>query len=240
MDLSKAFDSVSHDILLRKCNQIGIDKFWFEDYLKGRVQSVRIGSVVSSPRPIKFGVPQGSILGPILLLIYINDMSNVLCKYFLVQYADDTQLILSGAISKLGSLIQEGEEALKEAKEYFRRNGLAVNEKKTQCIIIGSRQMISLIHDNVKINFGESTITPALSVKNLGVYMDRYILYDIHITNICRKANGILLYLNRIQDHLDRDTRTVIVQSLALRMINYCSRVWGMPTNEQLDCVQKC
>ena len=96
LDLSKAFDSVSHKILLEKCCQLKIDKKWFENYLSNRVQSVMLGSSVSSPRTVSHGVPQGSILGPILFLIYINDIHEILKNYFLVQYVDDSQIIISG------------------------------------------------------------------------------------------------------------------------------------------------
>ena len=222
LDLSKAFDSVSHDILLKKCNQLGTDEFWFKDYLSDRAQSVRLESVISSPPEITYGVPQGSISGPILFLIYINDMSEALKKYFLIQFADDSQLVLSGSVDELEVLLQQGELALKEAKEYFQKNGLNVNEQKTQCMFIGSRQLISRIPDNIKIYFGETEITPSRSVKNLGLYMDQFLLFDIHVSHICKKVNGTLMILNRLKDTLDRTTRLIIVHSLALSVINYC------------------
>ena len=211
LDLSKAFDSVSHDILLTKCDNLNIDRFWFNDYLCDRTQSVRIDSVISSPKRISFGVPQGSILGPLLFLIYINDMSDILSKYFLIQYADDSQIILSNKISNIEALKSEGEVALSDAKRYFQANGLNVNEAKTQCIFIGSRQFISLIPQDLTINFGNTAITPLKSVKNLGVYMDQYLLYDIHVNHISRKVNGILMFLNRIKDNFEQSARILVV-----------------------------
>ena len=239
LDLSKAFDSVCHETLLLKCNHLNVDEFWFKDYLSDRIQSVKIGSIISSPRNVKFGVPQGSILGPILFLIYINDMSDVLKEYFLVQYADDTQIIISGHIRELDDLINRAEIALRSAKKYFQLNGLNVNENKTQAMFIGSRQYISRIPPDVRIFFGETPIIPSHSIKNLGIYMDRFMLYDHHINVITKKANGVLLFLHRIQDNFDKTTRIIIVQSLALSIINYCSKIWGMTTREQLDRVQK-
>ena len=239
LDLSKAFDSVSHDILLRKCSNLQIDHFWFKDYLSQRVQSVKVNSVISPPIKINYGVPQGSILGPLLFLIYINDMAEVLRNYFLIQYADDTQFILTGEPSDLNSLISEGENALIEAKQYFQLNGLNVNELKTQCIFIGSRQYISLIPPDLTIQFGNTAIIPSKSVKNLGVYMDQYLLYDVHIDHISRKINGILMFLNRIKDRFDKAGRIIVIQSLVLSIITYCSKVWGNTTSEQLERVQK-
>ena len=106
LDLSKAFDSVCHDFLLRKCEEMKIYQFWFADYLCDRVRSVKIGDCISTPRKISFCVPLGSILGPILFRIYINDMSEVLRKYFLIQYADDLQIILSGKVNEVNDLVQ--------------------------------------------------------------------------------------------------------------------------------------
>lgn len=239
LDLSKAFDSVSHEILINKCNQLNVDGFWFEDYLRGRMQSVRIDSFVSSSRPINYGVPQGSILGPILFSIHINDMQKALKKYFLVQYADDAQIVISDTIENIGDLIKRAEAAFKDAKKYFQKNGLNVNEGKTQCVFIGSRQLISRIPPDIILHFGNASIIPLQSVKNLGVYMDPYMLFDVHVSHICRKVNGLLIYLNRVKESLDLTSRIIVVQSLVLSIINYCSKVWGMTTGEQLERVQK-
>ncbi len=88
-DLSKASDSVSHDILLKKCTKIGIDNFWFKNYLCNRTQSMRNGSDMSSALPVHYGGPQGSVLGQILLNMNVNDFSEEIKDCFLIQYADE-------------------------------------------------------------------------------------------------------------------------------------------------------
>ena len=131
LDLSKAFDNVCHKILLSKFKQMHTDEFWFKDYLSDRIQSVKINSVLSSSKSIRYGVLQASVLGPILFSIYISDMSTILRKHFLMQYADDTQIILSGNVNEINDLINRAQIALNDAKNYFKLNGLSVNEKKT-------------------------------------------------------------------------------------------------------------
>ena len=239
LDLSKAFDSVNHTILLEKCKNMNIDKSWFESYLKNRFQSVRLNGAISSLRNIEFGVPQGSILGPILFLIYVNDLVKSIPDCFIIQYADDTQILIEGDVKNIAELIRKAEDILNKAKDYFLKNGLLLNEKKTQFIIIGSRQYVSEIGDNVRINFNSNIIEPMKTVKNLGVYFDRYMNFESHIDEIYKKVMGTLIYLNRIKESFEPSTRKIVVQSLALSFINYCLKVWGAASDTQLHRVQK-
>ena len=238
-DLSKAFDSVNHELLLKKLIAHNIDTFWFSDYLDSRTQSVRIGDHISSALDISFGVPQGSILGPLLFMIFINDLPKVVNDCLVVQFADDTQFAHTGSVNNINELKLRAENTLRTAKKYFDRNGLLVNPKKTQCIFIGSRRNIGNIPENLTINCEGYEIKPSNSVKNLGVIMDRYMMFDKHINEMCKKTMGILIYINRIKHNFDTDARIMVVQSLAISQLNYCSRIWGSANKTQTQRVQK-
>ena len=191
-DLSKAFDSVSHNILIDKLDLVNVDKFWFDDYLHNRQQSVRIGNITSSSENITYGVPQGSILGPILFLIYVNDMQAMNFDCDLVQYADDCQLILKGKIDDLHEIVKKAEDTLTQTKQYFDANGLLMNANKTQCIFVGSRQNIAKIPDHLRISCDGNDIIPSNVVKNLGVHIDRFMVFDTHIQEMRKKLWGSL------------------------------------------------
>ena len=238
-DLSKAFDSVHHDTLLKKMVAHNIDTYWFSDYLHNRTQSVKIENHVSSVRQVSFGVPQGSILGPILFLIFVNDMSKLAIQCDLVQYADDSQFIFTGSVDDIDQMIENAEQTLKEAKRYFDKNGLMINTRKTQIVFIGSRQNIAKIPDDTKITFDGNFITPSNFVKTLGVTIDRYMTFDEHINDMHKKTMGTLIFINRIKDKLDRDTRVLLVEALALSLLNYCCKIWGSAGKTQIQRVQK-
>ena len=152
LDLSKAFDSVHHHILMTKLAKVNIDSFWFDSYLRDRKQSVKIGSTCSSPLDVTFGVPQGSILGPLLFLIYVNDLPQFIQDCLLVIYADDTQILITGEIDKIQELLRKAENILIKAKQYFNSNGLLMNENKTKFIIFGSKQYTSRIPEQTSLN----------------------------------------------------------------------------------------
>ena len=216
---------------------LSIDPTWFKSYLENRYQCVRLGNVISSPKKVDFGVPQGSILGPVLFTIYINDMATVLQDCLLIQYADDSQILIKGSIHEINTLIEKAEILLVEAKRYFQRNGLNINESKTKCMFIGSRQYIAQIPENTVINFNGFAINQSECVKNLGVYYDQYMLFDYHINEISKKINGTLIFLNRIKNRFDNEMRTIVVQSLALSIMNYCLKIWGSTTKQQIQRV---
>ena len=239
LDLSKAFDSVHHPTLIRKLDKVNIDSFWFESYLGERIQSVRVGSTISSPLDIAFGVLQGSILGPLLFLIYINDFPEYIYDCLLVMYADDTQIMLTGDINNIEDLLKRAESILRGAKTYFNMNGLLLNENKTQFIIFGSRQYISRLPDNLSIRFNDATLVPSHKIKNLGVIMDSYMTFDFHIDALHKKVNGTLQYLNRIYDRFDNECRVMVVQALVISVLNYCLRVWGSTNKTQMERVKK-
>ncbi len=153
--------------------------FWFESYLSNRTQSVRLNDTVSDKTSISYGVPQGSVLGPILFNIYVNDLASFLPNCDVIQYADDTQIILSSNIDNLKELIQKAEDTLKLAKIYFNANGIMLNDKKKK-IFIGTGRLLSLIPPNTHLMVDGNVITPSTSVKNLGIYFDNHLSFDIH------------------------------------------------------------
>ena len=147
--------------------------------------------------------------------------------------------MLTGEIDKINELLQKAKDVLTTAKAYFNSNGLLLNENETQLIFFGSRQYISSIPDNTHLKFGNVTLIPAQNVKNLGVHMDNYLTFNVHIDEIHKKTTGILLYINRVNDRFDSVCRVLVVQSLVLSVLNYCLRVWGSTNKTQMDRVKK-
>ncbi len=113
------------------------------------------------------------------------------------------------------------------------------NSSKTQCIFIGNSQLLSNISPNTTINFNGNIIYPSKHVNNLGVYIDRFMLFDVHINEVNKTAIGILMYISGIGDSLDKQTRINIVQTLVLSLIEYCVRIWGTASDTVISNVQK-
>ncbi len=128
---------------------------------------------------------------------------------------------------------------MNKIKSYFNKNGLLLNEEKTQCIFIGSRTLLLRIPNNTVIYFNNTQIKPSDSVKNLDLYFDKHMLFDTHITELTKKTFGTLVYINRIRNQFSTKARTAVVQTLVLSLINYGMTIWGTTNKTQLKRVQK-
>ncbi len=179
---------------------LSVDPFWFNSYLSDRTQSVRINLTTSGKTNVSYGVPQGSVLGPILFIIYVNDLSSFLPNCEVIQYADGTQLIHTGTTDDINDLIHKSEESVKLAKAYSHKNGLMLNAKKTKCMFIGTRGSQSKIPPNTHIEVDGNVSTPNTSLKKLGVHFDNHLLFDRHINEINKKVYGTIMYVNRLRD----------------------------------------
>jgi hypothetical protein len=230
LDLSKAFDSVDHSILLKKLSNIGVSGEalnWFESYITDRKQFVRIGSSVSEVLPITHGVPQGAILSPLLFCIYINDLSRVPQASELESFVDDSKIFMSFPIEDIASAKTKIEEDLKLVAAWFFENKLLINPEKTKLLLIGTRQLLGKLLEETTITFLGEEITPTTNAKDLGLTLDSYLTYDYHIKNVVSSCMAKLCQINRVKDSFDRDSLRLIINALVMSKLYYCSTVWS-------------
>ena len=235
IDLSRAFDSVDHGVLLCKLNWYGIDPRWFESYLSGRRQVVRGGSL---SLPLSHGVPQGSLVGPILFSIFTNDLPSYLPHGRLVSYADDTQLLDSAHPDNIHLLKSRQEETILAVQSYFTSNSLKMNPSKTTLLLVGTSHSLKKT-SSFHINISDHILTPSPFVKMLGVTVDRLLSWEEHISTIVKKCNSILFCLSKIRHHLTPEARQLLIQCHVFPHVLYCLSVWGGAAACHLHRVQK-
>ena len=239
-DTSKAFDSVEHGRLLEKLGWYGIDERWFRAWLSGRTQSIRGGS--SHELAVSHGVVQGSILGPVLFLLFTNDMPQHLLHGKVVMYADDAQYLDTDTPQNLQNLKVRVQNNLAVALNWFTKNRLKINPSKTEMMLLKSRRQN--IETNFSVPFGNSEIVPAQSVRVLGVTVDAALAWDKHISSIRRRCYCVLIGLAKIRHRMPRQTRQLLIEALVIPHLRYCISVWGGCTATQLQkfnfSLQKC
>ncbi len=181
-----------------------------------------------------------ALLGPILFNIHVSDMASHINNCLLVQYADDTQFLHSGNISEIDTLINRTENTFTQIRSYSLKNDLRLNIDKTQCIFLGTRQVLAHRPDNtIIIRCDDSDIRPSLNAENLGIYLDSYMTFDRHESNMIKKIMGNLMFINRNQDYFDKETRVTILQTLVLSTLKYGITIWGTTNSTVIKKVQK-
>ena len=254
-DLRKCFDTISRPKLLKKLEKIGIKGIelkWFENYLCSRSQFVSVNGKNSTKLEIDRGVPQGSILGPLLFLIYINDLP-LATSLFTLLFADDTSFLLSG--KTLEEVIERLNIELKKVCDWFRANEMSLNPDKTKFMIFNKNEKsikfneinICLDFNNDNENFpnlkskleyiNSNSQTPA--IKFLGVFIDPELKFKYHISYVQNKIKTSLYAINCIKKFLPEESLKMLYNSFIHSHLTYCLPVWSCGLESSLTPLLK-
>jgi len=235
LDLSKAFDTLDHQILVNKLNYYGIRgvaNSWIESYLNDRKQFVKFNEHCSPTSVIKCGVPQGSILGPLLFLLYINDLPSYSPNLHFIMFADDTNIIYSNKDPNLLESTLNNE--LKIISDWFKLNKLSLNIKKTNIMIFRNKHSC-ISSPNIIITIDDKEIEHVKATKFLGILIDddlSWKSHTSHVTKIVSKYNGIF---RRIKPFLPLDVLNSLYNTLVFPYFNYCAIIWADKNNSHIQ-----
>ena len=240
IDLKKAFDTVDHKILLKKlwCYGFQNQSFdWFESYLTDRQQLTLVNNIMSDLlHEDVYGVPQGSVLGPLLFLLYIDDIKSVIQNAYCHLYADDT-IILKGA-SDPDSLIASLERELSNVDHWLSINKMTINTKKTEVIFFGNKAHLKKL-DNKTVRYLDTPLKRKDKVKYLGVLFDEKMQWKYQIKNITQKASLKLGKIKTIASFLTPHTKKLLVNALVMPYFHYCSPAWSNAAPFRLSKINK-
>ena len=222
MDLSKAYDCLPHDLIIAKLEAYGFDtkslKLIFS-YLTNRKQRVKIGSRFSKWLAILLGVPQGSILGPILFNIFINDLFMFLKETDICNFADDNTIFACD--KDIEVVISRLKNDIKRVIDWYNANSMVANPDKFQLMFLGKK-----VKDPINLSVNNISIKSVDSVKLLGVEIDNKLNFVEHIKNICKKANNKTNALLRIRKYIDAPTARIYANAYVLSAFSYCPLIW--------------
>lgn len=251
LDLSAAFDTVDHDVLFSRLeNMFGLTSTvidWFRSYFQCRSQTVSVGTAISEVLFMLFGVPQGSVLGPLIFIMYTRPIGIIARKYGVKfhLYADDTQLYASLDLNDRDSSkssLNNLEQCIDELRSWMTHNRLKLNDDKSDVIYIASPHYLkSLSTPGIKV--GDARIPPSDKVKNLGVIFDKYLNMESHITTVCRSAYFHLKNIRSLKPILQPEALITVTHAFITSRIDYCnSLLFGISQYNlnRLQRIQNC
>ena len=233
MDLSKAFDTINHELLIAKLHAYGFSIEALEvllSYLQERWQRVKINTTFSSWTQLLQGVPQGSVLGPMLFNIYINDMFFALNEIDICNFADDTTPYVCD--SNLKSVLEKLEHNSELAIAWFEMNYMKLNTDKCHLLISGNK------NEYMWAKLDEDIVWESNDVELLGVTIDNNLRFDKHVSNICLKANRKLSSLTRVAKFVPFKKRRILFKAFIESQFKYCPLVWmfhGRQINDKIN-----
>ena len=245
LDLSAAFNTIDHTILLRRLGDwfgvSGKALDWFKSYLTGRSQRIKLGNCLSSKSDISFGVRQGSVLGPLLVILYTTQLSSLISGHAIPHqlYADDSQLYISVSSSNSAAALNGLQSFLASVQSWTLMNKLKLNPDETELLLIGNERQRSQYLSMFPIELLGVKTYPAKSARNLGVIFDKKVNFCSHISAICSSYIYHIRDLRRIRRHLDLDSAKLLANALVPSHLDYCNSYLSGITETDLTKLQR-
>ena len=246
LDLSKAFDSLSHELILSKLIKKDVDKTaikWIKSYLDNRSQCVKFGKTLSDEEKVESGVPQGSILGPLLFITCTDDLSAELNQYETFSYADDTQILVTG--KDIEEVQKKLIDAIQTANKYYNTNSLLNNISKTKIMLFQPQDKSKLKNGKIleikpkDIPQLEKPIVSQDHLKILGIYIDKNLNWNKHISYIKRNATNSIRNLHRANKILPFKQKRILYNSLVVPHFSYGDIIWNCCSKENSRKIQQ-
>ena len=238
IDLRKAFDVIRHDILLSKLEHIGIRGHtlsWFKSFLEDRPHCTYANSKCSDYLNMKTGVPQGSCLGPLLFLIYMNDIRNSIDENYLNMFADDTTIILHATDKNY--LIELANTTLVLLDKFLTANAVRINESKCEYMLVCPKGKSIYTHEPVF--YKNVPLREVNAIKFLGVYIDKKLNFTNHTEKLIKKLRKYIAIFYKIRRFVTKKHMLLVYHSNVCSLISYCLLVYGRGNTQNLDRIER-
>ena len=228
LDVKNAFDTIDHDILLRKLSHYRISHTeleFFRSYLGNRLQCCSVNGHTSSFKTINCGVPQGSILGSLLFIIYVNDLPLCIENGHVTMYADDTSS--SNGISTVEDITRNFIPDIKNVMDWLKANNLSLNVMKTEFILTGTTHNIVKIGDLLAIRVHGHTVKRVYKAKYLGIVIDDKLTWKDHIDYVSLKIKRNLGIMKLVRNDIPKESLIALYRTMVEPYLRYCNNIWG-------------